>query len=76
MIGEKIYMEISYALDILDPERARRMILAHPAEYVLFGTDSPWTSQDKTLSLLLDLRLGPVLEKKILRENAVSLLYT
>ncbi|SPQ01411.1 Amidohydrolase 2 [Candidatus Sulfobium mesophilum] len=74
MIGEKVYMEISYALDILDPRRARDMILAHPAEYVLFGTDSPWTSQDKTLSLLLNLRLGPDLEKKILRENALALL--
>ncbi len=74
IIGKKVYMEISYALDILDPLRARRMILAHPAEYVLFGTDSPWTSQDKTLSLLLDLNLGSELERKILRENALSLL--
>ena len=48
------------------------MILAHPAEYVLFGTDSPWTAQDKTLSLLKGLDLGPDLEKKILRENAPS----
>ncbi len=76
MIGKKIYMEISYSLDILDKERARRMILAHPAEYVLFGTDSPWTGQDKTLSLLNGLGLGPDLEKKILRDNALALLYS
>jgi predicted TIM-barrel fold metal-dependent hydrolase len=74
IIGKKVYMEISYSLDILDTERARKMILAHPAEYVLFGTDSPWTGQDKTLALLEGLRLGPDLEKKILRDNALSLL--
>jgi uncharacterized protein len=74
LIGKKIYMEISYALDILDKGRARRMISAHPAEYVLFGTDSPWTGQDKTLSLLKGLELGPDIEKKVLRENALALL--
>jgi predicted TIM-barrel fold metal-dependent hydrolase len=74
LIGKKIYMEISYALDLLGPERARRLILAHPAEYVLFGSDSPWTGQDKTLSLLMGLDLGTELEKKILGENGLSLL--
>ncbi len=74
MIGKKIYMEISYSLDILDKERARKMITAHPAEYVLFGTDSPWTGQDRTLSLLKGLELEPALEKKILRDNALALL--
>jgi len=74
IIGKRVYMEISYSLDILDTQRARKMILAHPAEYVLFGTDSPWTGQDKTLSLLMDLQLGPDLEKKVLRENALALL--
>jgi predicted TIM-barrel fold metal-dependent hydrolase len=74
IIGKKIYMEISYSLDILEKERARKMILAHPSEYVLFGTDSPWTGQDKTLSLLKGLTLGPEREKKILRDNALALL--
>lgn len=74
IIGKKIYMEISYSLDILEKERARKMILAHPAEYVLFGSDSPWTAQDKTLSLLEGLKLGPERENKVLRENALALL--
>jgi predicted TIM-barrel fold metal-dependent hydrolase len=74
LIGKKIYMEISYALDLLGRERARRMILDHPAEYVLFGSDSPWTGQDRTLALLKGLELGEAREKKILEENARSLL--
>ena len=74
LIGKKIYMEISYSLDILDKQSARRMISNHPAGYVLFGSDSPWTSQDKTLSLLRGLELGPDLEEGILRNNALTLL--
>lgn len=74
MTGKKIYMEISYALDLLDREKAKRIILNHPEDYVLFGTDSPWTGQDKTLALLKGLELGQELEEKILRGNALKLL--
>jgi predicted TIM-barrel fold metal-dependent hydrolase len=72
--GKKIYMEISYALDVLDREKARRIILNHPKEYVLFGSDSPWTDQTGTLALLKGLELGPERENLILRENALRLL--
>ncbi|MGE5299596.1 MAG: amidohydrolase family protein [Acidobacteriota bacterium] len=74
LVGKKIYMEISYALDLLDAERARRMILDHPAEYVLFGSDSPWTGQDNTLAMLRGLKLGPERERRILTDNAAALL--
>lgn len=74
MAGKKIYMEISYSLEILDRERARHIILNHPKEYVLFGTDSPWTGQEKTIDLLRGLQLGEEMEVSILRENALRLL--
>ena len=74
IVGKKIYMEISYALDILDRERARRIILNHPKEYVLFGSDSPWTDQSATLALLKNLELGREREDLILRKNAAALL--
>jgi predicted TIM-barrel fold metal-dependent hydrolase len=74
IVGKKIFMEISYALDILDKEQARRIILNHPREYVLFGTDSPWTDQSWTLTLLKNLELGQEREDLILRENAAALL--
>jgi uncharacterized protein len=74
IVGKKIYMEISYALDILNKEQARRIILNHPREYILFGTDSPWTDQAGTLNLLKNLELGAEIEKLILRENALKLL--
>lgn len=74
LVGKKIFMEISFALDLLDREKARRIILNHPKEYVLFGTDSPWTGQDKTLALLKGLELGPELEERILRKNGINIL--
>ena len=74
--GENIYMEISFSLEFLASEKAKKIILGHPPEYILFGTDSPWTDQGKTLELFRSLSLGKTLERKILRENALSLLAT
>lgn len=74
MVGKRIYMEISYALEILEKEKARRIIMNHPREYVLFGTDSPWTDQGGTLSLLQGLELGEEIESLIVRDNAFNLL--
>ena len=74
LIGKPVFMEISFSLEYLTKERARKMILGHPPEYILFGTDSPWTGQGKTLSLLRGLDLGEELEGLILSKNADDLL--
>ena len=74
LVGRHIYMELSWSLECLSAEQARRIILAQPSECVLFGTDSPWTDQGKTLSLLKGLKLPAELERKILRDNARALL--
>lgn len=72
--GKKLYMEISFALEYLERDTAKRIILDHPADRILFGTDSPWTDQGQTLALLKGLQLGEERENRILRENAVGLL--
>jgi predicted TIM-barrel fold metal-dependent hydrolase len=74
LIGKDIYMEISFSLDLLDSEKAREIIFRHPATHILFGTDSPWTDQAETLSLLRGLKLGKDLEGMILGENALRLM--
>ncbi len=73
LLGKQIYMEISFSLEFLD-DIVRKIILNHPPEYILFGTDSPWTDQQKTLSLLRGLQLGKEKEELILWENAINLL--
>lgn len=74
IIGKEIYMEISFSLEFLSRERARELIMRHPPQFILFGTDSPWTDQGKTLALLKGLELPEEIERAILRENALRLL--
>lgn len=74
LIGRPVYMELSYALDFLDADTARQMIISHPPEYLLFGSDSPWSDQENTLRLLRRLELDPVLFQNIVRDNGKRLL--
>lgn len=74
IIGEEIYMEISFSLEFLTEEKARRIILKHPPDHILFGTDSPWTDQGETIERLRKLKLPGKLETMILYENAQNLL--
>jgi len=73
LLGKQIYMEISFSLEFLD-DTVKKIISNHPTEYILFGTDSPWTEQQKTLSLFRGLQLGKEKEECILRGNAMKLL--
>lgn len=74
LAGKKIYMEVSFSLDCIERETARRIIMNHPEDHVLFGTDSPWADQGEAIRALKSLELGPDLERRILRENGLKLL--
>jgi predicted TIM-barrel fold metal-dependent hydrolase len=74
LAGRKIYMDISYTLGQIDNQTARRIILKHPREYLLFGTDSPWSGPQKTYKQLQALELGDEREELILRKNGLALL--
>jgi hypothetical protein len=74
LIGKPITMDISLSIELLGRKRARAMLLAHPADRILFGTDTPWSSQAETLGLLHSLDLGEEREALILGKNAEALL--
>ena len=74
LIGRQIYMEISFAFDYMSPETTRTMLMCHPEEYILFGTDSPWTNQGKTLLQLKNLMIPEKKLESMLSRNAISLL--
>ena len=74
LIGRKIYMEISFALQYLQEEQAVRMLNNHPPEYLLFGSDSPWADQTKCITKLKSLALNDKLLAGILGENGLKLL--
>ena len=67
-------MEISFAFEYMESETARKMLMCHPEEYILFGTDSPWTDQEKTLLQLKNFMLPEKKLESILSRNAMSLL--
>jgi predicted TIM-barrel fold metal-dependent hydrolase len=74
LVGRNIYMDISYTLDQLDSEIARRIIMHHPEKYILFGTDSPWCGPLETYKLLHALNLGDRREELICIKNGKALL--
>ena len=74
LLGKPITMDISLSIDLLGLERARAMLMAHPMDRVLFGTDSPWTSQAETLRLARALELGDDRTSALLWKNAQRLL--
>lgn len=74
LLGKPVYMEISFSLEFMEKEKAREILTMHPEEYLLFGTDSPWGNQEKTLESLLTLGIGQGRENLILSGNAKRLL--
>lgn len=74
LLGRPVWMDVSFALQFHPPERSRDWILAHPKEYILFGTDSPWSEQAATLDYVRSLGLDADLETAILGGNAMRLL--
>jgi uncharacterized protein len=74
LIGKPVFMENSFSLQLIPRDQALRMYSRHPAGYLLFGTDSPWTEQSEAIGLLKDLDLDPDLLDRILFRNAAKLL--
>lgn len=74
LLGKPIFMDVSLSLELLGRSRAREMILRHSPDHVLFGSDSPWSSQAETVRLVRALELGPERESLLLWKNAHRLL--
>lgn len=74
LIGKPIYMETSFSVQYLHHDQIRRMILAHPSDYILFGTDSPWTDQTVEIEAFAKLGLPDNLQERVFYKNALKLL--
>jgi predicted TIM-barrel fold metal-dependent hydrolase len=74
LLGRPVYMDVSHSEGEIGDERARRFLEGHPADYLLFGSDAPWSdpagTRDWVRRLLPD---GPRL-RALLSGNAVRLL--
>jgi len=74
MIGKNIFMEISFSFGWMPDEKIKELILKHPSDYILFGTDAPWADQGREVENLKKLGLAKELLEKIYYLNAEKLL--
>ena len=74
LIGRSVYIDTSYSLHMLSPARARQLLLRHPVDRVLFGTDSPWRDQAESIAEIERLEMGADWERAALADNAARLL--
>ena len=74
LAGADLWIDTSYSLDFMPQAAARDLILSFPADRVLFGSDSPWADQARSLAVIRDLGLDAEREEAILSGNAEKLL--
>jgi uncharacterized protein len=69
LVGRPIYLETSYCLEQCPPDTLHRIVERHPAEYLLFGTDTPWAEPSAELARFKALPLGGKALRQALWEN-------
>ena len=75
LLGEDIFMDTSFVLRVMPPDVLERFMKKHPAERILFGSDSPWRDQSEELRFLTELPyLSGEEKEKITGGNAFDLL--
>ena len=70
LVGLPIYLETSFTLGRCRMDLLLEILTTHPPQYLLFGTDAPWTQQKEEVEKFLALPLGEDLKRRILWENA------
>lgn len=74
LLGKPIYMDTSMAIEVMPPADAEFFLKNHPAEYLLFGSDSPWADPRVGLDCLDSLDISEELKQQIRHGNAKKLL--
>ncbi len=74
LIGREVFLETSFSLSELGPDRAAELIRRHGPGRILFGTDWPWARQEEQLELLRGLDLTEQQTEGIFWSNAARLL--
>jgi len=72
--GLPIYLETSMTLGRCPPDLVHRIIDKHPNEYLLFGTDAPWSVPKEEVEKFLALDLPQALKRRVLWDNALGFL--
>ncbi len=73
LIGEDVFLDLSHTFFWMPHEQIFRMIKAHGAHRILFGTDAPWQDAGEVLRALLSLPLAEEELKRICCGTACEL---
>ncbi len=74
IIGLPVYLDTSYSLGHMPPERFIELVRAHGTDRVLFGTDAPWANQALEVAAVRGLGLPDEDLALIMWRNAERLL--
>lgn len=74
LIGKPVFLDTSFSLGELGPERSADMIRRHGVDHVLFASDWPWASQSSEIANIKSLPLSDAQKKQVLWSNASRLL--
>lgn len=74
LLARDIYLETSFSLAWLGPDRAADLMRRHGVDHVLFGTDWPWSDQAEQMRLFEQLPLDQKEKDAIRWTNAANLL--
>jgi hypothetical protein len=74
LLGKEVYFDTAFFFGHLPPERIKYLILKHPEDKILFGTDFPLQDPRNDINFLESLDISERLKRRILGENARGLL--
>ncbi len=74
LVGTDIYIDTSMGQKYYSPEQFMRIVNAHGADKVLFGSDSPWSDAGEELESINSLPLSAEQREWILHKTAEKLL--
>lgn len=75
LCGKNVYLDTAYSLMHMPEDQLVRMIRLHGADKILFGTDTPWSSQKDSVEKILNLEeLSQQEKEQLLGKNAAKLL--
>ena len=73
LLGKPLYLDTSMLRQNASPETARRLLLGHDPQRLLFGSDGPWSDPAMDLAFLQDLGLPREWMENIRWKNAARL---
>jgi len=74
LLGRPVYLDVSTCFDFMERDQTERILHGHPRDFLLFGSDSPWVDQLRTLEQLRSFGLDAGVEVAVEGENAAELL--